>query len=237
MFKYDLHVHTNASSCCGVSTPEEQVAAYAGKGYNGIVITDHFVCGCNATPFSRELPWKERIDLYYRAYERAAEAAAKYTDFNVFFGAEYSYAGGHDLLIYGLDKELLYAHPEIEEMSAEDFCGVFSSNGCLVVQAHPFRDRFYNDNTVPPELPCADGVEVFNACNSEEENAGALSYAEKSGKIFTSGGDIHSAEDERIGLAGIATDSPITDIKMLTDVLKSGNYSLIVGGKVKTLSK
>lgn len=231
MYKYDLHVHTSACSCCGVSTPEEQVKAYAEKGYNGIVVTDHFICGCNGTPIPRELPWRERVDMYYTAYERAARAAEEYESFRAFFGAEYSYAGGHDILFYGLHRDFLYDHPEIEGMSIEDMCKLFQNAGCLVVQAHPFRDREYNDRSVKPELYCADGAEIFNSCNYDGENQKAYDYAVKYNKIMTSGGDIHNAGDGRIGLSGIFTEKPIESIDDLVYTLKSGNYSLCVKGE------
>lgn len=231
MYKYDLHVHTSVSSCCGKSTPEEQVKAYAEKGYNGIVVTDHFICGYNGTPIPRKLPWKERVDRYYKAYECAAKAAEEYESFRAFFGAEYSYAGGHDILFYGLHREFLYEHPEIEYMPVENMCKLLQSAGCLVVQAHPFRNREYNDRSVKPELYCADGAEIFNSCNYEEENQRAYDYAVKYKKIMTSGGDIHNANDERIGLSGIFTDNQVESIDELVDILKSGNYSLCVKGE------
>ena len=235
MYKYDLHVHTSVCSCCGVSTPEEQVKAYAEKGYNGIVVTDHFICGYNGTPIPRQLPWRERVDIYYTAYERAAKAADEYESFRAFFGAEYSYAGGHDILFYGLHREFLYEHPEIEYMPVENMCKLLQRAGCLVVQAHPFRDRDYNDRSVKPELYCADGVEIFNACNNNEEHHTAYDYALKYGKIMTSGGDIHNANDGRIGLSGIFTEKPIESIDDLTYTLKSGNYSLSVKGEKRDL--
>ena len=235
MYKYDLHVHTSVCSCCGVSTPEEQVKAYAEKGYNGIVVTDHFICGYNGTPIPRQLPWRERVDIYYTAYERAAKAADEYESFRAFFGAEYSYAGGHDILFYGLHREFLYEHPEIEYMPVENMCKLLQRAGCLVVQAHPFRDRDYNDRSVKPELYCADGVEIFNACNNDEENQKAYDYAVKYKKIMTSGGDIHNANDGRIGLSGIFTEKPIESIDDLTYTLKSGNYSLSVKGEKRDL--
>lgn len=234
MYKYDLHVHTSVSSCCGQSTPEEQVKAYAEKGYNGIVITDHFICGYNATPVPRELPWRERVDMYCTAYERAAKAAEEYDGFRVFFGAEYSYAGGHDLLFYGLHREFLHDHPELEGMPAEDICRLLQNAGCLVIQAHPFRIREYIDRSIQPELYCADGAEVYNSCNYDEENGKAYDYAVKHGKIMTSGGDIHNAGDSRIGRAGIFTEKPIESIDSLVNILKSGNYSLCVNGEIKS---
>ena len=235
MYKYDLHVHTSVCSCCGVSTPEEQVKAYAEKGYNGIVVTDHFICGYNGTPIPRQLPWRERVDIYYTAYERAAKAADEYESFRAFFGAEYSYAGGHDILFYGLHREFLYDHPEIEYMPVENMCKLLQSAGCLVVQAHPFRDRDYNDRSVKPELYCAYGVEIFNSCNFDEENQKAYDYAVKYKKIMTSGGYIHNANDGRIGLSGIFTEKPIESIDDLTYTLKSGNYSLCVKGEKRDL--
>ena len=235
MYKYDLHVHTNVSSCCGQSTPEEQVKAYAEKGYNGIVITDHFICGCNATPVPRELPWRERVDRYYTAYQRAAKAAEEYEGFKVFFGAEYSYAGGHDILFYGLHREFLYEHPEIEGMPVEDICKLLQNAGCLVVQAHPYRKREYIDPTVQPELYCADGVEIYNSCNYDEENEKAFEYARSFNKLMTSGGDIHEANSDRIGKAGIFTEKPIEDIDELVKILKGGNFSLCIKGQVKSL--
>lgn len=235
MYKYDLHVHTSACSCCGVSTPEEQVKAYAEKGYNGIVITDHFVCGCNRTPVPQTLSWCERVDMYSTAYERAAKAAENYDSFKAFFGAEYSYAGGHDLLFYGLHKEFLYKHPEIEGMPVEKLCELLQKAGCIVVQAHPFRDREYNDRSVKPELYCADGVEIFNSCNYDEENKKALEYALANNKIMTSGGDIHNANDPRIGLAGIFTENPVESLDEFVKVLKNGDYSLCIKGENRTL--
>ena len=52
---------------------------------------------------------------------------------------------------------------------------------------------------------------------------------------MTSGGDIHNANDGRIGLSGIFTEKPIESIDDLTYTLKSGNYSLCVKGEKRDL--
>lgn len=229
MYKYDLHTHTNAGSLCGVSTPEDMVYAYSKAGYSGIVITDHFICGNTCVP--RSMEWTKRIDAYFSAYERAVEASKKIEEFTVFFGAEYAYAAGHEILIYGAEKDFLYAHPEIENTDIFSLCALLRENGCLVISAHPFREREYNDFSVPAELPCADGAEIYNSHNSDIENEKALKYVTENFLIPTSGGDIHDADDRNIGLAGIETKKKIKTSDELISTLKSGNYRVLVKGK------
>lgn len=225
MYKYDLHVHTNVGSLCAVSTPEEIVNAYYKAGYSGIVITDHFIRGNTAV--SAKLPWEERIDAYYSAVLRARREAEKYKDFTVLFGGEFAYAAGHEILIYGADISFLKSHSELENHSIEALCALLRDNGFITVKAHPYRVREYNDITVSPELYCADGCEVFNSHNTEEENAKAMAFADKNGLIMTSGGDIHDSADKNIGMAGIETERPIKTNADLVDLLKSGDYRLI----------
>ena len=232
MYKYDLHTHTNAGSLCGVSSPEEMVAAYAKAGYSGIVITDHFICGNTCVP--RSLEWTKRIDAYFSAYERAAKAAKEFKDFTVFFGAEYAYAAGHEILIYGAEKKFLYDHPEIENADIFALCELLKKNGCLVISAHPFREREYNDFSVPAELPCADGAEIYN---SHSENQRALNYVAENSLIPTSGGDIHDAADRNIGLAGIETEKKIKSSDELISVLRAGNYRVLAKGKSFSLNE
>lgn len=235
MYKYDLHTHTNAGSLCGVSSPEEIVAAYAKAGYSGIVITDHFICG--NTCVSRSLKWTKRIDAYFSAYERAVKAAKEFKDFTVFFGAEYAYAAGHEILIYGAEKKFLYEHPEIENADIFALCELLKKNGCLVISAHPFREREYNDFSVPAELPCADGAEIYNSHNSDSENQRALNYVAENSLIPSSGGDIHYAADRNIGLAGIETEKKIKSSDELISVLRVGNYRVLAKGKSFSLNE
>ena len=231
MYKYDLHVHDNACSKCASSTPEEQVRAYAAKGMNGFVSTNHFIHG--NTTVSRDLPWKERMLAYYASYERAKAEAEKIGDFTVMFGVEHAYAGGREVLLYGVDIEFLIAHPELRNMRIVEFCDLMKKNGVLCITAHPFRVRPYNDESVKCDPDFVSGVEVFNIGNAnDEENAKALEYAKSGNYIMTSGGDIHVSADNHIGKAGIATEYPIHDIYELVETLKSGTYKLIVRDKI-----
>lgn len=42
LYKYELHCHTGCVSRCGRVEPEEIVKLYIEKGYDGIVVTDHY---------------------------------------------------------------------------------------------------------------------------------------------------------------------------------------------------
>ena len=69
-------------------------------------------------------------------------------------------------------------------------------------------------------------------CDDEAEQAERLrsiaeAWAEKYGKIKTSGTDHHDPDHQPRG--GILTDFPITSEKQLIEVLRSGNYELIKG--------
>ena len=230
MYKYDMHVHDKLGSLCASCTPEEIVDAYAKKGMNGFVSTNHFIHGNTAV--DRNLPWKNRMMEYYRSYEIALAAAKKYKDFTVFFGFEHAYAGGREVLVYGSDIDFLINHPEIEKMAPEDFCKLLIDAGCVVATAHPYRERAYNDNSVNNAPLFVNAVEVYNACNTEQENMKAFKYASENNFIFVSGGDTHHTDTPTIGKAGIATEKPIADSAVLVSVLKSGNYKLIIDGKI-----
>ena len=41
-YKYELHCHTSDVSLCAFSTAKEAVEFYKNRGYDGIVITDHY---------------------------------------------------------------------------------------------------------------------------------------------------------------------------------------------------
>ncbi|HPZ52290.1 MAG TPA: PHP domain-containing protein, partial [Clostridia bacterium] len=41
-YRIELHSHTSEVSPCGKITAQEMIELYVQKGYNGIVITDHF---------------------------------------------------------------------------------------------------------------------------------------------------------------------------------------------------
>src|SRR5690554_4993817 len=116
--KYETHAHTSESSTCAKITAKELVHFYKNRGFSGICVTDHFLNGNTTAP--RSLPWAERIELFCGGYENACVEGRK-TGLDVFFGWEYTYKAT-DFLTYGLDKEWLLDHPELLDLSLEEYC-------------------------------------------------------------------------------------------------------------------
>lgn len=212
-FIYETHLHTREGSACGSSSGADYIKPYIDAGYSGIFVTDHFFGGNTAVP--RDLPWKERIELYCKGYEAALEAAKPYPDFKVFFGIEQTF-NGDDYLFYGLSKEWLIAHPEFETMRHKEVFAAINSVGGLMIQAHPFRLRDYIQaiHLHPRDVH---GVEVYNAGNRPSENELAKLYAEKYDFPVTSGSDIHNISflipsDGKNPVGGMVFDSPLEDV-------------------------
>lgn len=229
MYKFEIHLHTTACSDCAVSSAFEMLDAAKQNGYSGIVITNHFYNG--NTCVDRSLPWKDFVNEYKKDYENAKSYGEK-LGLKVFFGIEEGYEPGKEMLIYGLSPEILENCPEFKNMSAKEKSEFAHENGGITVCAHPFRDRFYIPNPdTPPNPIFFDGIECFNYFNKDEENDKAFAFAEQCGLIKTSGCDIHNAKD--FGKAGIAFEKPINAYSDLLKYLKSGEYKLIIDGKIK----
>ena len=186
MYKYETHLHTKECSLCATASGEYQAEAYKDAGYTGIIITDHFFRG--NTCIRRDLPWEERIDLFCKGYENAKKRGDEIC-IDVFFGWEETYEG-QDFLIYGLDKEWMKAHPEMEYWTIREQFEAVDKAGGLVIHAHPFRDRPYipKIRLFPNHVH---GVEIYNASNFQEENDEAFMYAKKYNLPVTAGSDSH----------------------------------------------
>ena len=189
-YKYETHLHTSDSSACGRSRGADYLEGYKALGYDGIFVTDHFYLG--NTCVSRELPWNEWVERYCQSYYNTKEAATG-TGIKVFFGWETSYGTGEDFLIYGLDPDWLKRHPEIIEITLEEQYELVHSEGGLVVQAHPFRERGYMREIVLHPNHC-DAWEIANTGNTPEMDRAAYDYAVSHGMVMTCGSDIHSTD-------------------------------------------
>lgn len=236
-FKYETHLHTSESSACGSSSGKEYIKTYHDAGYNGIFVTDHFFGGNTAAP--REGDWENRINHYCLGYETALKAAKEFNkeynttgtekEFKVFFGIEQTF-DGDDYLIYGITKEWLIAHPEIEHMRhAELFEAVNSVNG-LLIQAHPFRFRHYQKDMHqhPREVH---GIEIYNGGNQDIENKMAELFAQALDCPTTSGSDIHNISKvinkEGLPIGGMIFDSPLNSVADYIERVKGKQYKLI----------
>lgn len=225
-YLYETHCHSSQCSRCAVSTAQELVRAYHRAGYAGLVLTDHFIFGNTAV--NRDLPWAERMQRYYDAY-LDAKAAAQGLDFDVIFGLEHAYGDGKEVLIYGVGLDFLLANPDIPSISLDEFVKRIHATGGVVIQAHPYRCRPYVNMAVGPRADLVDGIEVYNACNKPGEDLPALALSrQKDAYILTCGGDIHSAQDDRIGAAGILLPCRVRDETEFAAALKRREHAFMV---------
>lgn len=220
LYKYETHLHTKEASACAIFSAVEQVRFYKEAGYEGIIVTDHFLNGNTAVP--RDLPWEERIDLYCRGYEAAKEEGDR-IGLSVFFGIESGYEGT-DFLIYGLDKQWLKNHPDMLSWSVEEQYRRVHEDGGFIVHAHPFRVRPYIKK-VRLFPKCVDAVEVINVGNRNDDfDRKALLYARKHKLPVTAGTDCHGLEELR---SGLAFHHKLTDIRDYIESVQSGKCEMI----------
>ena len=187
-YLYETHMHTSQGSACGKCTGKEHARFYKEQGFAGIIMTDHFFGG--NTAIDRELPWDERIDLFWRGYEDAKEEGDR-IGLDVFFGLEQNFRFD-EYLIYGLTKEYMKAHPEMEHWTRKQQLEEVHRAGGCVIQAHPFRIRGYMDRIrLGPDF--ADGIEAANAGNEPLDDARAFRYGREKGFVMTAGSDNHNS--------------------------------------------
>ena len=205
LYRYDTHVHTAEVSKCAKSSGREVAEAYHARGYDGIIITDHFFNGNTTVP--RDLPWRERVELFTAGYRAAKEYGDK-VGMQVFFAWEDS-SEGNDFLTYGLDENWLADHPFIDRLPLVDYLKYVRLAGGTVVHAHPFRQDYY----IPmirllPDL--VDAVEVLNGHRKAEENSRARWYADSYGLPWTAGSDNHDVTNG-FAEAGVLLDERLAD--------------------------
>lgn len=223
-YKIELHAHSAETSRCGSIGAEEMVKKYDEAGYSALVLTDHYYAR-----FFEEisyLSWKDQLENYLKGYQTACEAA-KNLDFKVFLGLEIKFDDDpNEYLIYGLNKDFLFKHPNLYQLSLEEFrtLTVDQKDEVLVFQAHPFRPGM-----APVSNVLLDGLEVYNGNpRHDSQNDKALCYAKKHELKMISGSDFHEEED--LARGGIAAAGLPSDMRELCSLLRSGEYDLIKDG-------
>ena len=213
-FLYETHMHTCQGSACGRATGKEQARVYKEAGFTGIIITDHFFGGNTAV--DREQPWEKRIDLFWKGYEDAKEEGDR-IGLDVFFGLEQNIH--HDeYLIYGLTKEYMKAHPEMEHWTRRQQLEEIHKAGGCVIQAHPFRMRDYMDR-IRLGLLYWDGIEVANAGNHPLDDARAWRYGREYNLMMTAGSDNHCGANWP--LYGVVLEKRLTSIADYVKIIRN----------------
>lgn len=220
LFQYETHLHTSEASACANYSGVEQVRSYKEAGYDGIIVTDHFINGNTSIP--RDLPWEQWVERFCKGYE-VAKAEGDRIGLSVFFGWETNYRFT-EFLIYGLDKEWLLSHPEIRTWSIEEQYQHIHEDGGFIVHAHPFRNRPYIEGVrlFPNYI---DAVEVINVGNRNDEfDRQAAAYAKKHKLPMTAGTDAHGLEKLH---SGLVFRHKLEDIGDFIASIRSGRYELI----------
>ena len=225
MFIYDLHVHTSCASGCGHNTVEEMIKRYKEIGFTGFALTNHFYNG--NTGVERSLSWENFVKEFAKGYYDALETAQK-LDFDLLFGLEELYRSGKEFLVYGISPELLIKTPELKTGDIKVWSQFVKENNGFIAYAHPFRKRGYiPDPNTMPDISLVDGLEIYNYSNTEEDNTQAAETFKNSGKIFITGGDLHSVNFDNS--FGIKTTQRIKTTEQLAAVLKANKFELYLG--------
>ena len=224
---FELHAHTSECDLAAHASGAELVRLYHANGYDGMVITDHYFATFYKW-FADELEGKTHREIMARRLKGYYEARneGEKLGFTVLPGAEVRFNkspyGINDFLVFGCDEEFFLTAPRLNELtSLDELKAILPENACVVL-AHPFRVKM----TVMDPAPLF-GIEAHNGLTEPYRNAMAEDYARHFGKAMTSGSDCHHRDHACKG--GIETPHIIRTPRDLTDVLKSGDYTLYRG--------
>ncbi len=219
-YKTELHVHCSEVSPCADLTAVQVADRYLAAGYTSLVLTNHLI------RFIMERggeDWDSQVDYFLRPVRLMQDYVGD--RMHILLGAELRFDDhDNDYLLYGVTEQFLRENPRPYEMSMKDFKKLANENGILFIQAHPFRNRM---KVIRPDM--IDGIEVFNGhVGHDSRNDIADLWSKKYDLLRTSGSDFHHPHS--VIDAGILTDTPVTSIAQLTDILRTGDCTLICEG-------
>ena len=220
MYLYETHLHTSPVSKCAHCSVMENLEFYKQLGYAGVFITNHFIDG-NMAPAPGK-SYEERINFFCSDYSEGVKIG-KEIGLDIFLGAEMTY-GGTDFLVYGLDQEWYLSHPEIQNMKKSELLPFLMKQGALVIHAHPFREAYYIDH-IRLYPRCVHGVEVYNACRKDFENALAEQYAQNYKLIPFAGSDNHLGKSNPM-LGGMKFETPLKNEADFVERIKNKSGTL-----------
>lgn len=219
-FRLELHLHTSEASKCASMDGKTAADMYKLLGYDGIVVTNHFING--NTSVDRSLPWPEQMELFFKGYDNAYAEGIK-IGLKVFCSLEFNYKST-EFIILGLDKKWYIDHPEIMNMAPEEFIPFFKDNGAYIIQVHPYRYAWYIE--VPrPYAYLVDAIEVINIGNQKlESDIWARRLAKLYNKTMVAGSDCHHY-GKGYG-AGVVLNEIPCDEKDIIRILRKNEHSI-----------
>lgn len=221
MYKTELHCHSSEVSGCSSVDVHGVVEKYTRHGYTTVVLTNHLWSEDDFEAYTR------RVNAVFDTCDKARAAAGD--RLCVLDGVEFRLEDENDYLLIGVTKDFLLSERNLSDFEAYELREKANAHGILLIEAHPLR--YGHVLRHPSEV---DGYEVFNGHPEQRSHNDAMATLaaelRAEGKILISGTDHH--DGHHMPNSGIATDAPITDLRQLVDVLKSGNFSLIKHGKI-----
>ena len=226
--RLEMHIHTSEVGPCADCTAAEAVRRCISRGYDGMVVTNHFnedASRAMMKDWTKELaPWQERVDFFLRGYRAAKEAAP--AGFLVLLGMELRFMGqgNNEYLVYGFDEQFLYDNEGIDRLDIRKFSEMARMSGFLLAQAHPFR---WGMTLTPAKF--LDGMEVYNGnSHHASHNDFAALWARKHRLLAIAGSDYHGGDtDAGMAPGGIRLREPVRDVQGLVKAVKERRYTVL----------
>ena len=220
-YRIEMHAHTSPASSCSQITPDMMAETYAKKGFDGVVITNHFFLE-NLKGETKE----ERLANYISDYEKTVKAAKEY-NLKVYLGAELRFPPNcNDYMLYGADREILSICYDYLDKEVSVFRKEVKLPDSVFLQAHPFRNCI---ELCDPSL--LDGIESFNMHPGHNSRVGiAARYAkEQNFKIQIAGSDFHHPNQGHEAVSALRTKvMPETSFD-IAKILREGDYIFEIG--------
>lgn len=213
-----MHAHTSEGSPCGHVPGIEVAREYKKKGFDAVVITNHFDEDLLRDFGSTD---RERMERYLLGYRRAADEGER-CGVRILFGMELRIVSGpEDFLLYGVTPDFVFEHPDLCQKTLLQVHDICRRAGALLIQAHPFRAPCSPQNAAD-----LDGIEVHNAHpQHRNHNEMARQWASENPHfILTSGSDYHDLDNPSLG--GIVTEEDVSDCVELARLLREGRFTL-----------
>lgn len=221
-YKYEMHLHTSEVSSCARVSARDIPKLYQSKGYDVLVVTDHYRKGFFESRKYRS--WDDAVSDFTRGYYKVANEGVK-CGIRVLLGMEITFNRGlEDYLIYGINEEFLRKHPKLYKKNIKHIYKLAEKNNLFVAQAHPFREYIKH-----VETKYIHGFEVYNGSKTHNShNDEALSYAEEHNLIQIGGSDFH--HDVDLGRGATIFNNLADTSEELAELLHKKDVIKVIGG-------
>lgn len=209
----DMHAHTGKISICCQAGRDEILKTAKEVGFDAVVITNHYTA-----PYFTEDSHKAWIEKYIKEWDLCRKAGEN-IGIKVFCGIEVTFEKDFKVhfLIYGADEAFLRNNLFLCYKTQEELFRLCEENGCVLVQAHPFR----NGSSVM-DTSLLHGIEIN--CHPKYKNSYAedlIKIAAENNLLLTVGCDYHA--DTYRPLGGMFLPDSIKTDKELADFIKLKN--------------